>query len=844
MNTATTGAPQLPPGTVIDGTYTTGAVVRSRLGAVTYEATDLSGARVGVTVYAPECFVSPVALERGLRELRQVEKVHAPQVLRILDAGKLPKGGIYEVHENVSGPSLAEVAVPRDEVAALVHDIVAGLQAAQKVGVLHRNLGAEAILRVPKGIKLTGFAVGDPQGGVSFGSLDCISPEQVEGKNIDERTLVYNLAALTYRLLRGASLFTGGDTGTQLLQAAASLPAPESMPPALFAALAKDPKARPNLLAKFLGDLDTIIREFPDTPAPPAAREPSAPVRAAEPEPPPAPLFSLDPLPDDTAVDLEARPAPLAAAPVEEQVRPSPVLEAPVREAAAVPANANNRASATSDERDDDATLDALMADNDAPKLPSKPESPAPAAKPANPVAAPPAASGSPSPATAPAAAPKAPVTAPPSLAKPAVGAPTLAAKPTLAPPPGLKPAVPTIGAPPGLGKPAVPTIGAPPSLSVPTIGAPSIGAPTLSAPTLSAPTLSAPTLAAPAAPAPATSAAPPAVAAAPAAGAAKPRTRGWTMFMEVTEDEANTSPAPGLPQAGAPVPTPAPVASAAPVPAPLPAPTQAAAPAAKGEVKPSTRGWTMIMDEPGDADASALTLTNPAAAVTTPVPPSPTTRGWTMLEELNDSLPAGATPVTAQPSPATPSAGVATEPSGVSNAPSSRGWTMFMEAELQGKAEEPGAGEPAEVEPEEFEGELTTETGTVVAFAPTAAEPNASFRREPDLSAQEPMTSFGARLRGEPESVKPGKLDDEIPQPRTAPLESVPSPSAEIPSFADNNLSLIPVDTGKPPAVKVQPIEPDPIDAEPTEGGGNTKMIVGLLVVLAIVVAIIYAMS
>ena len=96
----------------------------------------------------------------------------------------------------------------------------------------------------------------------------------------------------------------------------------------------------------------------------------------------------------------------------------------------------------------------------------------------------------------------------------------------------------------------------------------------------------------------------------------------------------------------------------------------QAAAP---GEVKPSTRGWTMIMDDPAEAEA-ASGLSTPAAAAAPP-PPSPTTRGWTMLEELNDSLPAGATPVTPQPA-ATPSAGVATEPSGVSNAPSSRGWT------------------------------------------------------------------------------------------------------------------------------------------------------------------------
>ena len=54
-----------------------------------------------------------------------------------------------------------------------------------------------------------------------------------------------------------------------------------------------------------------------------------------------------------------------------------------------------------------------------------------------------------------------------------------------------------------------------------------------------------------------------------------------------------------------------------------------------------------MIMDEP--EDAAGLGLSTPAAAATPP-PPSPTTRGWTMLEELNDGLPAAATPAAVAP--------------------------------------------------------------------------------------------------------------------------------------------------------------------------------------------------
>ena len=106
MTKATT-APQLSPGTVIDGTYTLGPVVRTRGGSATYEATDLNGARVEVTVYAQDSFASPVALERSLRELRQLEKVSSPQIVKVLDAGKMPQGGIYEVHEKLVGRTLA-----------------------------------------------------------------------------------------------------------------------------------------------------------------------------------------------------------------------------------------------------------------------------------------------------------------------------------------------------------------------------------------------------------------------------------------------------------------------------------------------------------------------------------------------------------------------------------------------------------------------------------------------------------------------------------------------------------------------------------------------------------------
>ena len=831
MNSATT-APQLPPGTVIDGTYTTGAVVRSRLGAVTYAATDLSSSRVDVTVYAPECFVSPVAMERSLRELRQLEKVHVPQVLRIIDAGKLPQGGIYEVHEHTGARPLAELgAIPASEVGPLIREVVAALQAAQKVGVLHRNLGAEAILRDERGIKVSGFAVGDPQGGVSFGSLDCIAPEQVEGKNIDERTLVYNLAALTYRFLRGASLFTGGDNGTRLLQAAASLPPPESMPAPLFSALAKDPKARPNLLARFLGDLDAIVRDFNSD-------------------------FNSD-FDRDSDRDFDAAGhSPSASASTRAAAPPAP--NAAMRDLEQIAAT-----SKASEERDVSDTLTGLMTDPDAPKLPSS-----------DPQAGSAAAAGN-------TALPKTdrPGTIPP---RPAIitGPGTLGAPPTLGAPkptPSLGASVPALGglpnapslgslgkgtvppiaAPPGLpGLPGLPgagrpppTIGAPPTLAPPSFGAPPTP-PGVSPPTLTSANFGAPSAAPVAAAAPANAAS----SGSAAAPSSKPRTRGWTMFMEVTEDEAG-GPGGGVPLPGggpatapatAQAPAPATVQAPAPALTPAPAPVSAAAPApgTPGEVKPSTRGWTMIMDDPAEADPAALGLATPAAS---PPPPSPTTRGWTMLEELNDSLPAAAVAATAAAAvAATPTGPASTGEASIGGgAPSSRGWTMFMEAELQGGAK-PEEAQPAEVEPEFYDGQVQTDSGTVVAFAPTAADPNGVRARQepappasPDFAAQEPMRSFGSRLRGA----------DDAPAAPSLSAESAPSVSAEIPSFAGNKLGNVavgpvaPVTPATPMSAPSPEAQPDDLEQLDTASGSNTKLIViGLVVVVIVVVAIIMA--
>ncbi|HLT37201.1 MAG TPA: hypothetical protein VK034_12985, partial [Enhygromyxa sp.] len=251
----TTPAPELSPGTVIDG-YTIGAKVRTRSGAATYAAKNSSGADVHLTAYADACFPSALIRERSLRELRQLQGVDAAQVARVLDCGKFDDGGIYEVGEVVVGEALGDAGqLSRPEVGATMTAIGNALLAAQKVGVIHRNLGGNVVFATDRGLKVIGFAVGEPQPNGAFGAIDSIAPEQVTGKVVDQRTLIYNLAALTHQLLTGQPLFVG--SAEQKLDLHANREA-TNVDPLLKRALSKDPRMRPMMLKQFVTDLSKL----------------------------------------------------------------------------------------------------------------------------------------------------------------------------------------------------------------------------------------------------------------------------------------------------------------------------------------------------------------------------------------------------------------------------------------------------------------------------------------------------------------------------------------------------------------------------------------------------------
>ena len=239
-----------------------------------------------MTIYDASCFPSALVLERSLRELRQLQSLTAVRIVPVLAAGKWGDGAAYEATSTLPPQTLTETlaagALSMADAAALVVQIGEALLEAQRVGVIHRSLGGDVIFPSPEGVRVTGFAVGEPQGSGSFGSLNAIAPEQVQGKVVDQRTLIYNVAALMHWMLSGTPLFAGDRA--QILQQHNGADPPAEVHDKLKRALGKDPRMRPMMLKQFLTEVAVAggveppktATRVPPTVKPPVAKAPVA----------------------------------------------------------------------------------------------------------------------------------------------------------------------------------------------------------------------------------------------------------------------------------------------------------------------------------------------------------------------------------------------------------------------------------------------------------------------------------------------------------------------------------------------------------------------------------------
>jgi eukaryotic-like serine/threonine-protein kinase len=191
------------------------------MGAV-FEAQDIeSGRRVALKVLS-QSLDAPEARQRFLREGRLAASLNHPNSVYVFGTEEIAGTPVISM-EMVAGGTLDERVktqgpLPPAEAVDAILQIIAGLQAAQRVGILHRDVKPSNCFLAPDGtVKIGDFGLSistsvrlEPSlttSGAFLGTPAFSSPEQLRGADLSARSDMYSVGATLYYLLTGRTPF-------------------------------------------------------------------------------------------------------------------------------------------------------------------------------------------------------------------------------------------------------------------------------------------------------------------------------------------------------------------------------------------------------------------------------------------------------------------------------------------------------------------------------------------------------------------------------------------------------------------------------------------------------------
>lgn len=241
-----------------------------------YLAHDTSLNRLVALKILPAEFVSNQdRMHRFTREAKAASAISHPNVAHIYEIGE--ENNIHFIAmEYVEGETLTtrmqRSPLGMDEVLQLAIQIADALQEAHGKGIIHRDIKPANIILTPRGkAKLVDFGLAkiyqqeesiasrvsttsQTEMGVAMGTLPYMSPEQLLGRSIDQRTDLFSVGVLLYELLTQKLPFQGRSS-IELADAILNKPpaemqeVPSRLQPVISRLLAKDPAARFNMPA-------------------------------------------------------------------------------------------------------------------------------------------------------------------------------------------------------------------------------------------------------------------------------------------------------------------------------------------------------------------------------------------------------------------------------------------------------------------------------------------------------------------------------------------------------------------------------------------------------------------
>jgi len=179
------------------------------------------GQEVALKLIKPEIAANKKTIERFRHELKTARMISHRHVCRMFDLGE-ERGMYYITMEYVAGEDLKSFLRRSKQLAlvtaiSIAKQICEGLTEAHRMGVVHRDLKPGNIMIDKEGnARIMDFGIArspDRKGitgeGMMIGTPEYMSPEQVEGKEVDQRSDIYSLGIILYEMVTGRVPFEG-----------------------------------------------------------------------------------------------------------------------------------------------------------------------------------------------------------------------------------------------------------------------------------------------------------------------------------------------------------------------------------------------------------------------------------------------------------------------------------------------------------------------------------------------------------------------------------------------------------------------------------------------------------
>jgi Tol biopolymer transport system component/tRNA A-37 threonylcarbamoyl transferase component Bud32 len=239
---------------------------------------------IALKLIKPEIAADKKTIERFRNELKTARMIAHKNVCRMFDFGE-SEGAHFITMEYVRGEDIKSLIrkmeqLSAGQVIAIAKQVCDGLVEAHRLGVVHRDLKPQNVMIDTEGnTRIMDFGIarsleakGLTGAGVMIGTPEYMSPEQVEGKEVDQRSDIYALGVVLYEMVTGRVPFEGDTPFSIAVKQKSEIPRPpkeindqipEDLSRVILRCLEKEKEKRYQSAEELRSELENIEKGIP-----------------------------------------------------------------------------------------------------------------------------------------------------------------------------------------------------------------------------------------------------------------------------------------------------------------------------------------------------------------------------------------------------------------------------------------------------------------------------------------------------------------------------------------------------------------------------------------------------